>query len=66
MSVNKLGVRWRKDYYDHVIRTREDIASQVRYILDNPVRKGLVSSWQEYPFKGSIGCKMEDILNGII
>ena len=66
MSVNKLGVRWQKDYYDHVIRTREDIASQVRYILDNPVRKGLVSSWQEYPFKGSIGCKMEDILNGII
>ncbi len=66
MSKNKPEVRWQKDFYDHVIRTDEDVATQVRYILDNPVRKGLVSSWEEYPFRGSIGCKLEDILNGII
>ena len=66
MSVNKPELRWQKDFYDHIIRTNENIAVQVRYILDNPVRKGLVSFWQEYPFKGSIGCKMEDVLIGII
>lgn len=66
MSVNKPEIRWQKDFYDHVIRKQEDIATQVRYILDNPVRKGLVLSWQEYLFKGSIGCRMEDVLNGII
>lgn len=66
MSVNKVGVSWQKDFYDHVIRRHENLATQVRYILDNPVRKGLVSSWQEYPFKGSIGCNMEDILGVII
>lgn len=66
MSANKPEIKWQKDFYDHVIRTHEDIAVQVRYILDNPVRKELVSTWQEYPFKGSIGCKMEDVLNGII
>jgi REP element-mobilizing transposase RayT len=65
MSVNKPGMRWQKDFYDHVIRTREDIATQVRYIQDNPVRKCLVSSWEEYPFKGSIGCDLEDFLNEI-
>ena len=66
MSVNEAGVGWQKDFYDHIIRKREDTATQVRYILDNPVRKGLVLEWQEYSFKGSIGCKMEDVLNGII
>jgi len=66
MSANKLEIGWQKDFYDHIIRTNEDIAAQVRYVLDNPVRKGLVLLWQEYPFKGSIGCKMEDVLLGII
>jgi REP element-mobilizing transposase RayT len=66
MSANKPKIRWQKDFYDHVIRKDEDIAIQVRYILDNPVRRGLVSSWQEYQFRGSIGCKLEDVLNGIV
>jgi len=66
MKSNKSGIRWQKDFYDHVIRRHEDIATQIKYILDNPVRKRLVSSWEEYPFQGSIGCKIEDILNGIV
>lgn len=66
MSANKCGIRWQKDFYDHIIRKNEDMSAQVRYILNNPVRKDLVSSWQEYPFKGSVGCKLEDVLNGII
>jgi len=65
MSVNKPGMRWQKDFYDHVIRAKEDIVTQVRYIQDNPIRKCLVSSWEEYPFKGSIGCDLEDFLNEI-
>ena len=66
MSMNRVSVSWQKDFYDHVIRKNEDIAVQLRYILDTPVRKGIVASWQEYPFKGSIGCKLEDILTAII
>jgi len=56
MSKNKPAMKWQKDFYDHLIRTHEDVTTQIRYILDNPVRKGLVSSWQAYPFKGSIRC----------
>jgi REP element-mobilizing transposase RayT len=66
MSTNKPGMKWQKDFYDHIIRINKDVATQVRYILDNPVRKGLVSSWEEYPFKGAIGCRLEDVLLGII
>lgn len=42
MSTNKPEIEWQKDFYDHIIGTNEDIGAQVRYVLDNPVRKGLV------------------------
>jgi REP element-mobilizing transposase RayT len=64
MSMNKPGMKWQKDFYDHIIRTREDMVSQVRYIQDNPVRECLVSFRDEYPFKGSIGCNLENFLEG--
>jgi REP element-mobilizing transposase RayT len=56
MSKHKPETRWQKDYYDHVIRKDENLSTQVKYILDNPVRGGMVSSWRDYPYKGSIGC----------
>ncbi len=65
MARNRPNIKWQKDFYDHVMRKHEDIVAQVKYVLDNPVRKGLVSTWEEYPFKGSIGCSLEDILNAI-
>ncbi len=60
------SLRWQKDFYDHTMKSNRDVTTQVKYILDNPVRKGLVKSWEEYPYKGSIGCKLEDVLNGIM
>ena len=60
-----LNDRWQKDFYDHVIRKEENLISIARYILDNPVRKGLVARWDDYPFKGSIGFDLEDILQSM-
>jgi putative transposase len=45
--------KWQKDFYDHILRKDEDIKVQVTYILKNPIRRGLVNDWKEYPFKGS-------------
>lgn len=45
--------KWQKDFYDHILRKDEDVIKQVKYILGNPVRKGLVNNWKNYPFKGS-------------
>ena len=66
LSKNRVGIRWQKDFYDHIIRKHEDLSTQVRYILDNPVRKGIVSQWYEYCYKGSIGCDLGDTLNQIV
>jgi REP element-mobilizing transposase RayT len=44
---------WQPSYFDHVLRDEEDTARAVRYVLENPVRKGLATDFQEYPFSGS-------------
>ncbi len=45
--------RWQRSFYDHIIRTDEEIEKHIRYILDNPIRKNLILDWQKYPYKGS-------------
>jgi REP element-mobilizing transposase RayT len=49
---------WQERSYDHVYRSREyerrALAKTINYILLNPVRKGLVNAWQEYPYLGSM------------
>jgi len=46
---------WQKDFYDHIIRANEDYGAQVRYLLRNPVRRGLCEHWQDWPHKGVLG-----------
>ena len=53
---------WQKDFYDHVIRTNDSVSDHVHYILNNPVRKGIVAAWPDYPHIGSIGCDLNDVL----
>ena len=35
-------------FFDRVLRSSESLDAKVAYILDNPVRAGLVSKWEEY------------------
>ncbi|OGW45269.1 MAG: hypothetical protein A2078_07130 [Nitrospirae bacterium GWC2_57_9] len=66
LASNKPEIKWQKDFYDHVVRNHEKFAVLVRYILDNPVRKGLARSWEDYPYKGAVGYELNDVLNGIL
>lgn len=50
---NHPEIKWQKDYYDHILRSKENLNIHIKYILNNPVRAGLVEVWKEYPFKGS-------------
>ncbi|MDD4203377.1 MAG: transposase [Candidatus Omnitrophica bacterium] len=43
---------WQKNYYDHIMRTFEDIKQTALYIVNNPVRKGYVENWEDYEFSG--------------
>jgi putative transposase len=44
---------WQRYGYEHVLRDSESTRSVVLYILENPLRAGLVQSIAEYPFIGS-------------
>jgi putative transposase len=44
---------WQPRYYDHVLRKDEVTLIVVRYILENPVRKGIVTDYLQYPYSGS-------------
>lgn len=59
---NKKEIKWQKDYFDHIHREEENLREHIRYILDNPVRKGLVSDWKDYPLKGSIDFNLAEII----
>lgn len=51
--------KWQKDFHDHILRDDEDIDEHVLYVVNNPVRKGLVKTWIEYPFTGAIGIDLK-------
>lgn len=41
---------WQKDSYDHFVRNHEEWNRILAYILNNPVKAGLVKDWQEWSF----------------
>lgn len=47
--LGRAGPLWESQYHEHAIRTDDELLERVRYCLQNPVRKGLVSQLQEYP-----------------
>lgn len=45
---NRSGRMWQKESFDRIVRSDEDVRAKALYILDNPVRKGLVKSCEEW------------------
>ncbi len=48
----QFGVRslWQKNFYEHVVRKEESLEKIAEYIVNNPVRKGLVDDWEKYSY----------------
>ena len=53
-SVNKLsgsgGPVWQEESFDHVLRSQESFEEKLEYIRQNPVRRGLVTRPEDYPW----------------
>ncbi len=51
-KANKLlkreGEFWESESYDHWVRDDSEFRRIVRYVLDNPVKAGLVDNWQDW------------------
>ena len=48
------GRIWQTSFWDHFLRKDEDVERVVNYVLDNPVRKGLVTERKDHQFAGSL------------
>ena len=45
----KIQQLWQRDFYDHIIRRKESLIQKAEYIVNNPVREGIVEEWEDYP-----------------
>jgi REP element-mobilizing transposase RayT len=41
---------WQKNFYDRIARDEESLIDIAKYIVQNPVRRGIVSNWETYPY----------------
>jgi REP element-mobilizing transposase RayT len=52
--LGRKGRVWQPESFDHVLRSSESLDQKIQYLLENPVRRGLVCQWADYPW---IWCK---------
>ncbi|HKB80903.1 MAG TPA: transposase [Thermoanaerobaculia bacterium] len=48
--LKRIGPVWQHESFDHELRRDEDLRRKCEYVCNNPVRKGLASSADEYPW----------------
>ena len=61
---HRAGVRlWQDGYHDRVLRPSDDAKAVARYIIENPVRAGLVRVPTEYPHLGSDVWSLEELID---
>ena len=46
--LNRSGTFWQEESYDHVVRNGQELKNIIEYVLNNPVKAGLVDNWQDY------------------
>jgi putative transposase len=44
------GKIFQSRFYDRFIRTYQSLENEIRYVLENPVRRGLVNNYKDYPY----------------
>jgi len=48
--LGRKGRLWQPESFDHVLRSSESLDAKIEYVLSNPVRRGLVRNWRDYPW----------------
>ncbi|MDZ7900680.1 MAG: transposase [Arcicella sp.] len=48
--LNRRGAFWQEESYDRIVRDGKELKRIILYVLNNPVKIGLVEDWRDYPF----------------
>jgi REP element-mobilizing transposase RayT len=62
LKANHPRIEWQRGFHDRIIRNPVEYAETVRYVVNNPVRAGLVERWEDYSFTGAIGLDLREHL----
>jgi len=46
------GRIYQNRFHDHFIRKEDGLNKTIMYVLNNPVRKGIVDNWEDFPYSG--------------
>ncbi len=49
-ALGRRGAFWQHESYDHVVRDEREFERILAYIVNNPVKAGLVTDWQDWPY----------------
>ena len=49
-TATRHGIEWQRDFFDHRLRSAASFYDKEHYILQNPVRAGLVEDATQWPF----------------
>ena len=56
---------WQEGYWDYTLRDDEPLIEVAAYIVNNPVRAGLVASPLDYPLAGSAKYTMRELVDSV-
>jgi len=62
-----VSIHWQRDFFDHRIRNEASLAEKWNYIVQNPVRAGLVSSAEDWSYVWSgkdVSPKRPELISG--
>jgi len=66
LKTHRPNIRWQKGFWDRITRSTHEEAHCAWYLVNNPVRRGLVETWDDYPFTGSIGFDLKEYLTDLL
>ena len=56
---------WQRYGFERTLRSNDATLSVARYIVENPIRAGLVERIHDYPFLGSSVYSLDEILDAV-
>lgn len=48
--IEREGAFWEKESYDNLVRDLDDLSVKIKYVLQNPVKAGLVTNWEDWKY----------------
>ena len=55
--LGRKGQFWQHESYDHIVRDEAELQRIRLYVLNNPVRAGLVDEWRQWPWSYCLPCE---------